>query len=274
MKHIKIICAIATAALLTGCADEAVSSATTQTTAQTTTTAETTIQTTTAATTTTATTAETTVTEATTTTAEDVIVEPAETIPAIEDAKQPEESQKTPDGKYTLADTDLINTDGTYTQVDFEPENIPTWSATNPNKDWSRMSEKYTSNPSKIPYSEITLENAAEAFPFLGYTGKYPNYIEILPTDDIATIKNKVYQNMIGSESTKYGKGSDLWQYHNFKSQAEYDAYLVEQERLAAESEAFGAEVEAGRQEIVNGEASIGGHTPDSVIEDLFSEYN
>ncbi len=46
MKHIKIICAIAAAALLTGCADEAVSSATTQTTAQTTTTAETTIQTT------------------------------------------------------------------------------------------------------------------------------------------------------------------------------------------------------------------------------------
>ncbi|MBQ8196240.1 MAG: hypothetical protein IJZ47_12865 [Oscillospiraceae bacterium] len=71
MKHIKIICAIAAAALLTGCADEAVSSATTQTTAQTTTTAETTIQTTTAATT--ATTTTTTTTSATTTTVETLV---------------------------------------------------------------------------------------------------------------------------------------------------------------------------------------------------------
>lgn len=103
-----------------------------------------------------------------------------------------------------LAATDIVNTDGTYTQTSFDPDTIPKWATSNPDKNWSRMNGKYTSNPSKIPYSEITLENAHEAFPFLGYLGYYPNYVEILPTDDEETIKSKVYDNLVGNSSTQW----------------------------------------------------------------------
>ena len=150
----------------------------------------------------------------------------------VEDDKpEPEKPTEntTPDGKYDLADTDMVNPDGTYTQTEFNPDTIPAWSSNNPfdeAKQQRFQDRGVTSNPSKIPYSEITLENAHKAFPFLGWLGYTPDYTMVLPTDSPDVIASKVYDNLIGKEPTS---DHDLWKYYNFTSEAEYNVYLAEQ---------------------------------------------
>ena len=162
---------------------------------------------------------------------------PQSETPEDNKVEEPAETQakpsnnKTPDGKYDLADSDIINKDGTYTQTEFDPSSIPTWSGLSDftEDDWKYFSDKNTeSNPSKIPYSEITVENAKDAFPFLGYTGKVPAYVEVLPTDDENTIINKVYDNLIGRDPQEWGI---LAQYHQYKSEDEYLAAEAEKQR-------------------------------------------
>ena len=293
MKHIKIICAIAAAALLTGCADEAVSSATTQTTAQTTTTAETTIQTTSVVGSTAweSSSADLNlVDDSKPITSEDVsnskdqikddrdkYYEQQEQ--AKEDAGEPtpdnynnpdkpadsndgnasqSSSNKTPDGKYDLADTDLVNTDGTYTQnlVDgecevpkFVTEGFASWTAESAAKRGGQ------SNPSRIPYSEITLENAHEAFPYLGFVGYTPDYIEILPTDSKEVIEEKVWNNLVGKDVTNWGSHDwENWPSHYFKTEAEYNNYLAEQK---AQREAQDRAEQQAYEDIANGDYSF-----------------
>lgn len=144
-------------------------------------------------------------------------------------------NNKTPDGKYDLAESDTINKDGTYTQNEFNPDTIPAWSRSDfTESDWERVGTKnYQSNPSLIPYSQITVENAAEAFPFLGYTGKTPSYVEILPTDDKDTIINKIYDNLIGNDPSQWPQ---LYQYHIYASEAEYQQALAEQKKAEEEA--------------------------------------
>lgn len=281
MKHIKMISAIIIAAILcAGCAETKDESSVPEVT---TTAATTTEATTTAATTTT-------VTEATTTVSteetEEEVKPDTETsdndnTPALgttQDKPEIEEPQPevstTPDGKYTLADTDLVNPDGTYTQNEFNPDTVPTWSSSDPDKNWSRMSGKYTSSPSLIPYSEITLENAAEAFPFLGYIGYIPDYYMVLSTDSSEVIARKVYYNLVGKKPDGYE--FNMSGYYNFTSEADYNAYLAEQEQQAEENRLLGEQAQAEQDAAHRGEGpSIGdGGTGEGLYDYLTSLQN
>lgn len=195
---------------------------------------------------------------------------PQSETPKDNKVEEPAETQakpannKTPDGKYDLADSDIINKDGTYTQTEFDPSSIPTWSASDRTaKDWARLESKgYESNPSKIPYSEITVENAKDAFPFLGYTGKVPAYVEVLPTDDENTIINKVYDNLIGKDPQEWGI---LAQYHQYKSEDEYLAAEAEKQRKIDE------EIKRQQDNRNNGE-HIGGNLSTEEAWDFFKD--
>ncbi len=258
MKKLLITIVILSAASLCGCANSAESEVSSESAASTTssTTAQSTSATTiatTLATTTTTTTAGTTSSEAVTEITENA--DSSEPV-VIEENNTPEptkpEAETTPDGKYTLADTDLVNEDGTYTQ-DLSSVNtlvVPDFLS---DKDPSIFVTKgKTANPSKIPYSEITLENAAEAFPYLGFIGYVPDYLEILPTDGEAQIRIKVMQNMSGTP-TIYCTGYSEAQYpgHYFSSESEYDAYVAQQEAERAAADAADAKAredsEAGK---------------------------
>ena len=186
-------------------------------------------------------------------------------------------SNKTPDGKYNIAETDLVNTDGTYTQVIGEgtcevPSAVTEYFPT--------VTEEYlasstyasiSSIPSQIPYSEITLQNAAEAFPYLGFIGYTPDYIEVCPTDDARTVANKIKANLIGMTHPRYYAGyysnPRLAPGHFFKSQAEYDAWDAQQK---AEHE------EAARQDAESKErhdsGNYEGNFDDADLEDLNSQ--
>lgn len=169
-------------------------------------------------------------------------------------------SNKTPDGKYNIAETDLVNTDGTYTQ-DCSPGNVVVPSfVTNTSDNWDvELVERAggQSNPSRIPYSEITLQNAAEAFPYLGFIGYTPDYIEICPTDDAYTIANKVLYNLCGDSNATYYAGyysnPRLAPGHFFKSQAEYDAWDAQQkaehEEAARQDQEIKDRLESGNHE-------------------------
>ncbi len=269
MKKLLITIVILSAASLCGCANSAESEVSSESAASTTssTTAQSTSATTiatTLATTTTTTTAGTTSSEAVT-----EITENADSSePVVIEDNTPEptkpEAETTPDGEYTLAETDLINEDGTYTQQlgtgDPSSISVPSF-CTDEFSDWnsenaSSIYRKGVSNPSKIPYSEITLENAAEAFPYMGFTGKHPGYIEILPTDDTNIVAMKIYNNIVGNEAINTGMNYEGYGFaympeHIFSSESEYDAYVAQQEAERAAADAADAKAredsEAGK---------------------------
>lgn len=177
-------------------------------------------------------------------------------------------NNKTPDGKYDLAESDIINKDGTYTQNEFNPDTIPAWARSEGfnDSDQEYFTNKGTvSNPSKIPYSDITLENAAEAFPFIGYTGEFPGYYQILPTDSAERIANKVYSNLIGH--TNIGEYPELYQYHIYASEAEYQQALAEQEKAEEEANRRAAAVEEARKD----DKPIGGDISEEDFESIWT---
>ena len=180
---------------------------------------------------------------------------------ASEEVTEPEPAEtqakpsnnKTPDGKYTLADSDIINKDGTYTQKlgTGDPSDVSVPKAcTDFNAAWTAefaSSCHGQSNPSKIPYSDITLENAAEAFPYLGYIGHVPDYLEIMPGDNQDLIMLKIFNNLVGTSCQDfYGyypeepADADKEDHptHFFSSEAEYNAFHEERMRIADEAEA------------------------------------
>ena len=181
---------------------------------------------------------------------------PQSETPKDNKVEEPAETQakpannKTPDGKYDLADSDIINKDGTYTQTEFDPSSIPTWSGLSDftEDDWKYFSDKNAvSNPSKIPYSQITLENAAEAFPFIGYTGEFPGYYQILPTDSQQTIIHKIYDNLVGHKDS--GGYPDLYKYHTYSSEAEYQQALADEKKAEEEAQRRYDAIEAARKD-------------------------
>ncbi len=226
-------------------------------------------------TTTTATTESTTVdtTPVPETTTQPAVTEPHidETLPATESEQEPIEA---PPSDEALANTDIQHSDGTYTQnlgkgtctvPSFVTENSVNWTF-----DFFE-SQHCQSNPSKIPYSEITLENAHEAFPFLGWIGYSPDYIEIMPGDDEYTIAKKVCWNLLGSSADDYFM---TWSdprncpTHCFKSQAEYDQFLADlQARLDANAEAD----QKIKEEHESGNRDFGFDETDEEIRDIFS---
>lgn len=152
-------------------------------------------------------------------------------------------SNKTADGKYNIAPTDLQNSDGTFTQDVSTTDSfqVPGFLA---DKDPDIFVGNKQSNPSKIPYSEITVANAAEAFPYLGFIGYTPDYVEVLPTDTEAQIRIKVMANLSGDNVDKFLGGpsyneaeiasSILVASHCFNSEAEYKEWCKQQEAEAA----------------------------------------
>lgn len=194
-------------------------------------------------------------------------------------------NNKTPDDKYDLAASDIINADGTYTQklgtgdpADVSvpaacAEHYAAWTAE------KAANRKGGSNPSQIPYSEITLENAAEAFPYLGYIGYIPDYIEVMPDDDADTIAKKVWNNIVGT------KCSDYWRYspsnpsdadklshptHFLSSEADYKAFDAEIQRIADEADAAD---ERAKEDIESGNYHIGGGMSKEEIEDILASW-
>ena len=104
------------------------------------------------------------------------------------------------------------------------------------------------SNPSKIPYSEITIENAAEAFPYLGFIGYRPEYIEIFPDDSEEKIASKIFANACGTRCLDYygyGLPTEV-PTHSFATEQDYLDYVAEQKAIA---DAQNAAVDAGRAE-------------------------
>ena len=195
-------------------------------------------------------------------------VQKPDTKPAETQAKP--SNNKTPDGKYDLADSDIINKDGTYTQTEFDPSSIPTWSRDDfTEADWNRQNERMSyfgtsSNPSKIPYSQITVENAAEAFPFLGYTGYVPDYIQILPSDSTDRIIWKVYKNLIGDDASSW---PELQQYQNYSSEAEYQQALADEKKAEEEAQRRYDAIEAARKD----DKPIGGQGSEDFYNDLLN---
>ena len=196
-------------------------------------------------------------------------IQKPDTKPAETQAKPA--NNKTPDGKYDLADSDIINKDGTYTQTEFDPSSIPTWSRDDfTESDWNRQNERMSyfgtsSNPSKIPYSQITVENAAEAFPFLGYTGYVPDYIQILPSDSTERIIWKVYKNLIGDDASSW---PELQQYQNYSSEAEYQQALADEKKAEEEAQRRYDAIEAARKD----DKPIGGNLSTEEAWDFFKD--
>ena len=178
------------------------------------------------------------------------------------------EAKTTPDGKYTIAPSDLQNEDGTYTQKlgTGDPSDVSVPSAcTGMNPDWTPSEavsdgRHGTSNPSQIPYSDITLENAAEAFPYLGYIGYSPDYLEIFPTDSKDEIIKKIWNNLVGTKCSAYYHYStthpddayrEEYPTHFFSSEEEYNKFhnnLMEERRKADEAAARAQEdIDSGR---------------------------
>lgn len=178
------------------------------------------------------------------------------------------EAKTTPDGKYTIAPTDLQNEDGTYTQKlgTGDPSDVSVPSVcTGMNHDWTPSEavsdgRHGTSNPSQIPYSDITLENAAEAFPYLGYIGYSPDYLEIFPTDSKDEIIKKIWNNLVGTKCSTYYHYStthpddayrEEYPTHFFSSEEEYNKFhnnLMEERRKADEAAARAQEdIDSGR---------------------------
>ncbi len=178
-----------------------------------------------------------------------------ESTPSTEDTKP---STQTPaeDTPTKPAAGDIKNPDGTYTQ-DFSSGKytIPECVEGTIQQEWFEVTDR-KSNPSKIPYSEITVENAVEAFPYTGWIGKSqvtldngavvetgpdmsPGYIEVFPTDDIETIEWKIRANTVGTADTQFNynledmNGEAVFErpHHFFASEADYKEFLAEWKR-------------------------------------------
>lgn len=150
-------------------------------------------------------------------------------------------TKKSSDGKYDMTDADIENKDGTYTQEKGKVFEGPNCIADRFYDGYLGSSD--TTNPSKIPYSQLTVDNAAEAFPYLGWTGEEPDYIEVLPGDSKQIIENKICANYLGSTPRSFFYNDYIndpqnmeTPEHFYKSKAEYDKvvsdYLAEQQRL------------------------------------------
>ena len=205
---------------------------------------------------------------------------PQSETPKDNKVEEPAETQakpannKTPDGKYDLADSDIINKDGTYTVDTKKVTEDSIEDISGPFKN-SYLLDNLTNlirkrkfgsedgaNPSKIPYSEITVENAKDAFPFLGYTGKVPAYVEVLPTDDTDTVVRKIWDNLRGRDPQEWGI---LAQYHQYKSEDEYLAAEAEKQRKIDE------EIKRQQDNRNNGE-HIGGNLSTEEAWDFFKD--
>lgn len=172
--------------------------------------------------------------------------------PKTEETSKPTE-RKSSDGKYDLAATDIENPDGTFTVNLKDASKKDLDKLEEPFKD-SYLAENFeyladegdtkhwNPNPSKIPYSEITVDNAAEAFPFLGYIGYTPDYVEVLSTDNKDTVIQKLWYNLVGDSADNF---SELYQYHAYASEAEYKQALADQEAEKAAMDKREAEAKA-----------------------------
>ncbi len=184
----------------------------------------------------------------------------------VEEPTEPEtldtptaETQETPTAEtvtvngveYAIADSDIQNSDGTFTQqLGHDNVKVPEELA-NYGTAWTvETAANRTprpSNPSQIPYSQITLENAAEAFPYLGFIGYRPDYIEIMPGDTEKQIASKVWNNLAGTKCAKYFDYSNPLSTptHNFATEEEYLAYKQAEEEARARLDAAQAQASA-----------------------------
>lgn len=156
----------------------------------------------------------------------------------VEDTK-PVATKKSSNGKYDMTDADIENPDGTFTE-NLNQNPIPPSCVQDRMYDGIENIYESKSNPSAIPYSQITIENAAEAFPYTGFIGKDPGYIMIRPGDSKSTIANKIFCNYWGADSSTFFNNSQLDMMEApeivYKSEAEYKQaladYKAEQQRM------------------------------------------
>lgn len=201
---------------------------------------------------------------------------PVETKP--EDNKEDEKpvnpaGTKSSDGKYTLTETDIENPDGTYSETltndTVDPvtgeivtaEEIKTWGL-----------DDYKSNPSQIPYSQITVDNAAEAFPYLGWCGYTPDYIEVEPDMTDEEILKVIAANLYCS-TPGYGNALTPQNYPRFffKSEAEYNAFLADEAAKAAAIDERSQRAKEGAEAVIRGEETIGGNGSEDFYNNLLN---
>ena len=159
--------------------------------------------------------------------------------PKTEETSKPVTTKKSSDGKYDMTDADIENPDGTFTE-NLNQNPVPPSCVQDRMYDGVERIYESKSNPSAIPYSQITIENAAEAFPYTGFIGKDPGYIMIRPGDSKSTIANKIFCNYWGADSSTYFNNSQLDMMEApeivYKSEAEYKQaladYKAEQQRI------------------------------------------
>lgn len=207
------------------------------------------------------------------------VSKPASEHESTEPEKKPETQakpadNKTPDGKYDLAATDIINPDGTYSS-ELKP------GVTNPGDgfvldadtiEWLNTCGKGQSNPANIPYSDITVDNAAEAFPYLGWYGSIPGYFEVEPGMTEAQIREVIIKNFNGlNYGTDHSITKDNSPRFFFKSEAEYNEYLAEEQAKIAAIEASDQEMREHRQKVLDGEEKIGDGFSQEQLDDFFS---
>ena len=142
-------------------------------------------------------------------------VEPVDTSKVVNPSLVGHEYQN-PDGTYSLKPEAGMVRPGTGDTI--TEKNISRWKQNGSNG---------ASNPSKIPYSEITVENAAEAFPYLGdFIGYVPDYIEIFPDmtkEDIITV---IAQNFAGLKPMN----AETHEHYLYSSAADWEAELARRE--------------------------------------------
>lgn len=206
------------------------------------------------------------------------VSKPASEHNSTEPEKKPETQakpadNKTPDGKYDLAATDIINPDGTYS-VDLSKPVVDPVSGETITTDMAKDYGIYdkTSNPSKIPYSDITVDNAADAFPYLGWCGYIPDYVEVEPGMTKQEITEVIAANLFCS-TPHYGSSitKDNSPRFFFKSEAEYNEYLAEEQAKIAAIEASDQEMREHRQKVLDGEEKIGDGFSQEQLDDFFS---
>ncbi|MGN0650780.1 MAG: hypothetical protein ACI4KM_10115 [Oscillospiraceae bacterium] len=270
-KSVQILALALTAAMLAGCNSAPESSAPAE------------IAAITEATTTAA---ETTTTSAETTTAPEPDLPEETTAPETEKTEQPTDNtyetkpvENTDPSKVvnpSLVGHEYQNPDGTYSAEHVAGITIP---GTN-----EEMTDYYVkvlkergkgkSNPSKIPYSEITVENAAEAFPYLGdFIGYVPDYIEIFPDMTREEIELAIGMNFNGLPPMN----AETHEHYLYSSAEAWEAELARREENRKWQEETGKRAEEAvadkDQKIGDGSANVDDLTDEQKqqLDDLFN---
>lgn len=170
----------------------------------------------------------------------------------------------------SLVGHEYQNPDGTYSTEHVPGLTIPCSNEVLTKDDITFMKQsangKGHSNPSKIPYSEITVENATEAFPYLGdFIGYVPDYIEIFPDMTREEIELAIAMNFNGLPPMN----AETHEHYLYSSAADWEAELARREENRKWQEETGKKIE---EDIADKDQKIGNGADGSTLTDEESQ--